>query len=58
MDKIAALIGVVMALTLALRSYRSQQVPMNRTVTMVIVWVLIFAILTLIFRQMGADLPQ
>ncbi len=58
MDKIVGLIGVAMALTLALRSYRSQQVPMNRTVAMIIVWVLIFAVLTLVFRQLGADLPH
>ena len=58
MDKIAALIGVAMALTLALRSYRSRQVPLNQTVTMIVVWVLIFAVLTLIFSRMGADLPH
>jgi hypothetical protein len=58
MDKIAALIGVAMALALALRSYRSRQVPLNQTVTMIVVWVLIFAVLTLIFSRTGADLQH
>jgi len=47
-----------MALTLALRSYRSRQVPLNQTVSMIVVWVLIIAVLALIFGRMGATLPH
>lgn len=58
MDKLVSLIAVAMALTLALRSYRSRQVPLNKTVTMIAVWVLIISVLALIFSRMGADLPR
>ena len=56
MDTIIGLVAVAMALTLALRSYRSRQVPLNRTVTMVLVWGLIISFLALVLSQMGADL--
>jgi ABC-type transport system involved in cytochrome c biogenesis permease subunit len=58
MDKLVGLLAVAMALTLVLRSYRSQRVPMNSTVTLILMWVLIITVLTLIFSRMGADLPR
>lgn len=53
-DQIVALIGVAAALTLALRSYRSKGVPLNRSVTMALIWVMVIVVLALIFAQLGA----
>ena len=54
-DKIVGLIAVAMCLVLAIRGFRSREVPVNRAVLMVVIWVIIIAGLTLFFTQIGAS---
>jgi hypothetical protein len=53
-DQLAALIGVSMALVLALRSYRSRGLPFERSALMVVIWALIILVVAFTAHRMGA----
>ncbi len=57
-DKIAALVSLSMALTLVLANLRGWRMPISRTLTLALIWLLIIASVTLFFAQFRGHLPD
>lgn len=53
-DRMVSLVAIVGSMVLLMRRRSIARLPRRDTVTLVAIWVLIFAVLTLIFRYLGA----
>lgn len=53
-DIVAMLVGVTMALVLAVRGFRSQDVSFGKTAMMAVAWAIIIAVVAFAFYRFGA----